>query len=329
MPITQDYFDVSIAYDPATQLLQPNAVATVYDISDTGNTTPLAITDISGNPLTNLISDGNGVFPQFIVVAGNSQVRAVSGSYATVITSVLGNEGPTGPTGPGVPVGGTSGQVLAKSSGTDYDTEWVDQAGGGADPVTSVNGKVGEVVLSASDVGAASAAQGALAMSAVQPDELSGYVPSATKVNGKPLTTDISLAATDVGAVPSTRTVNGKPLSGDIVLSASDVGAASAQVPVDAWTASGTLVLTNAGHAVEVTTASAATVTVPPNSSAAFPVGTVIEIAQMGAGQLTITPGAGVTIRSAGALTKTRVQYSTVSLRKNATDTWLLVGDLG
>lgn len=33
--------------------------------------------------------------------------------------------GPTGPTGPGVPVGGTTGQVLAKSSGTDYATQWV------------------------------------------------------------------------------------------------------------------------------------------------------------------------------------------------------------
>jgi hypothetical protein len=31
----------------------------------------------------------------------------------------------------GLPKGGTAGQVLAKASGTDYDTEWVDQTGGG------------------------------------------------------------------------------------------------------------------------------------------------------------------------------------------------------
>lgn len=30
-----------------------------------------------------------------------------------------------------VPTGGAAGQVLAKNSGTDYDTEWVDQSGGG------------------------------------------------------------------------------------------------------------------------------------------------------------------------------------------------------
>lgn len=44
-----------------------------------------------------------------------------------------GEQGPMGPqgeTGEGVPAGGTTGQVLAKKSDTDYDTEWVDQTGG-------------------------------------------------------------------------------------------------------------------------------------------------------------------------------------------------------
>lgn len=39
--------------------------------------------------------------------------------------------GPPGPAGEGVPVGGADGQVLAKASATDFDTEWVDQTGGG------------------------------------------------------------------------------------------------------------------------------------------------------------------------------------------------------
>ena len=34
-----------------------------------------------------------------------------------------------GPRGRGVPTGGTTGQVLAKNSATDYDTEWIDAAG--------------------------------------------------------------------------------------------------------------------------------------------------------------------------------------------------------
>ena len=42
-----------------------------------------------------------------------------------------GDEGPRGATGAGVPNGGNSGQVLAKRSNTNQDTEWVDQTGGG------------------------------------------------------------------------------------------------------------------------------------------------------------------------------------------------------
>lgn len=52
-----------------------------------------------------------------------------------------------------------------------------------------------------------------------------GGVPSSRKVNGKPLSADITLAAGDVGAVPTGRTVNGKALSANITLSAGDVGA--------------------------------------------------------------------------------------------------------
>jgi len=36
-----------------------------------------------------------------------------------------GNTGPAGATGPGVPTGGTTGQILAKNSNTDFDTGWI------------------------------------------------------------------------------------------------------------------------------------------------------------------------------------------------------------
>lgn len=47
-------------------------------------------------------------------------------------TGSAGANGADGTDGEGVPVGGTTGQVLAKSSNTDYDTEWVAQTGGGS-----------------------------------------------------------------------------------------------------------------------------------------------------------------------------------------------------
>ena len=49
---------------------------------------------------------------------------------ATGPTGPQGATGPAGPSGVGVPTGGTTGQVLAKASGTDFDTEWVNQSGG-------------------------------------------------------------------------------------------------------------------------------------------------------------------------------------------------------
>ena len=55
--------------------------------------------------------------------------------------------------------------------------------------------------------------------------DLSGYVPTSRTVNGKALTGNITLAASDVSAVPTTRKVNNKALSADITLTAGDVGA--------------------------------------------------------------------------------------------------------
>lgn len=75
--------------------------------------------------------------------------------------------------------------------------------------------------------------------------DLGSYVPTSRTVNGKSLSSDISLSYTDVGAaaeshthtesditdlgsyVPTSRTVNGKALSSDISLTNTDVGAAA------------------------------------------------------------------------------------------------------
>jgi hypothetical protein len=102
---------------------------------------------------------------------------------------------------------------------------------------------------------------------------------------------------------------------------------APATLSINAQTASYTLVLTDAGKFVTVANASACTLTVPPNSSVAFPVGTYIEGAQTGAGQLTLTPGSGVTINAVPGL-KIAAQYGAFGLVKLATDTWLAIGRL-
>ena len=92
--------------------------------------------------------------------------------------------------------------------------------------------------------------------------------------------------------------------------------------------ASYTLVLANDGQIVEMNVGTANNLTVPLNSSVAFPIGTQITIIQTGAGQTTIVPTGGVTINSEGAKLKLKAQWAAATLIKRATDTWVVVGNL-
>lgn len=88
-----------------------------------------------------------------------------------------------------------------------------------------------------------------------------------------------------------------------------------------------TLALTDAFRLVTMNNSSANTLTVPPNSSVAFPVGTRIDIGQDGAGQTTVVADTGVTIRSPETL-KLRKQWAKATLIKRGTDTWDIEGNL-
>lgn len=88
-----------------------------------------------------------------------------------------------------------------------------------------------------------------------------------------------------------------------------------------------TFVLTDAGNLVTFNNASLTTATIPPNSSVAFPVGTKIDVIQLGAGRVNFAPGSGVILHyTPGQLTRT--QYSGGSLIQVAANTWNLVGDV-
>ena len=97
---------------------------------------------------------------------------------------------------------------------------------------------------------------------------------------------------------------------------------------INAKTSSYTLSLSDAGKLVTASHASAAiTITVPAGSSVAFPVGTHIDIARIGAASVTIAGDSGVTVNGTPGL-KLRAQYSAATLIEVAADSWLLVGDL-
>lgn len=88
-----------------------------------------------------------------------------------------------------------------------------------------------------------------------------------------------------------------------------------------------TLVLADAFKLVAMNNAGANTLTVPPNSEVAFPVGTRIDLSQDGAGQTTVVAGTGVTVRTPETL-KLRKQRAKATLIKRATNTWDLEGNL-
>lgn len=92
-------------------------------------------------------------------------------------------------------------------------------------------------------------------------------------------------------------------------------------------TADYTLVLADANTWVRMNKATAVNLTVPPNSSVAFPVGTEVHVSQTGVGQVTIVAGSGVTIRTPETL-KLKKQYAVAVLKQLAADEWILAGYL-
>jgi hypothetical protein len=162
-------------------------------------------------------------------------------------------------------------------------------------------------------------------------------LPSQTGNSGKYLTTN--------GTSASWATVNATPALDDLT----DVTITSAatndvvyfngtawvnkyvqSIPTSTNAQSGTtytLVLGDAGKIVEVSNSSAITVTIPTNASVAYPVGTQITILQTGAGQITVAAPSGGTLNYTPG-NKLRAQWSSATLLKRSTDTWVLIGDL-
>jgi hypothetical protein len=101
----------------------------------------------------------------------------------------------------------------------------------------------------------------------------------------------------------------------------------------DAETASYTAVLANNGQVVTMDNSSVNNFSIPTNASVAFPIGTQINVLQIGTGQTTIqavTSGT-TSILSTGAAPaapKLRARYSAATCLKAGTDLWYVFGDI-
>jgi len=208
------------------------------------------------------------------------------GTIVQVLAGAQGPPGPTGPDGPqgdpgiiidavpplvtdvlwadtsepgdmAIPPGGATGEVLAKVSGSDYDTDWF----------------------------------------ALGLDDLS----------------DVDLTGVGAG--------DGLAYDGATFLPAKFAPLLLTETAVR--NVNYTLALTDQGRVVPMNGASL-TVTVPLNSAVAFPVGSVVNVYNLNASDVTIQGDMGVTVRNDGDL----AQYGEVSLRKRGTDEWVVAGNL-
>lgn len=139
-------------------------------------------------------------------------------------------------------------------------------------------------------------------------------------------------AITDtIVSLTATQTLTNKTLTSP-VLNTPTINDAKQNLTLNAQTGTTyTTVLADNGKLVTLSNASPITLTVPLNSSVAYATGAIINVQQIGAGQVTIQGASGVTITSTGATAttpKTRAQYSAASIIKTGTDSWTVIGDI-
>jgi len=116
---------------------------------------------------------------------------------------------------------------------------------------------------------------------------------------------------------------------GQVLTAAELTNVATAMIAINAQTGTTyTTVLLDDGKIITLDNAASITATIPPNSSVAYGIGTQLNFLALGAGVVTITAGAGVTIRSDGSKLKLNAQYAVATVLKIASDTWVAVGNL-
>ena len=189
----------------------------------------------------------------------------------------------------------------------------------------------------------ATAYPGALDTSTQQPSpsattdlDASGYEHATVHTNhsGALIALETKLGLTDSNAAANTMLVGSGASTTSWTASPTVTGTFTAGVAVgqavdlDRKTADYTLVLTDAGKVIEINSGSSENVTIPPNSSVAFPIGTQIVVVRLGAGAVVIVEGSGVTTRSDGDKAKIKSQYSSCVLIKHETNEWYILGNL-
>ena len=140
---------------------------------------------------------------------------------------------------------------------------------------------------------------------------------------------DVKLSALLSGSPVTTALTGDEPM--ETVVSGASKGAELRQLsymPVHENTASSDLVLIDQGAVVEMNVGSANILTVPLNSSVAFPIGASLLVRQTGTGATTIAAAGGVSLNQKSSATLVLSErWAQIVLHKTGTDTWHTTGE--
>jgi len=215
-------------------------------------------------------------------------------------------------------------EIVFITAGPSGDTFTIDRAEAGTSAVSHSTGATVKHVLTSDDLNAFAAGISPVASLAFSGSTSGTTTLQATAVAG---TNTLSLPPTTsdtLVGVAASQTLTGKTLTSPTITTP------TLRLTLNAQTGTTyTLVALDASYKlVTCSNAAAITVTVPPSI---FTAGDVVNLQQIGAGQVTFAQGAGVTITSTGATAtapKLRAQYSACSIICTASNTFTVIGDL-
>jgi hypothetical protein len=215
-------------------------------------------------------------------------------------------------------------EIVFITAGPSGDTFTIDRAEAGSSAVAHSTGATVKHVLTSDDLNAFAAGISPVASLGFSGSTSGTTTLQATAVAGtNTLTLPPTTSDTLVG-IAASQTLTNKTLTSPTITTPTQRLTLNAQTGTTY-----TLVALDASYKlVTCSNAAAITVTVPPSI---FTAGDVINLQQIGAGQVTFAQGAGVTITSTGATAtapKLRAQYSACSIICTASNTFTVIGDL-